>query len=404
MAAPHPAKEIERLRAQCRSGLPSIVGLIGANAWFREQALEIVLSSLPKDVEVLTVEGQNVVLRGTKPSDEDGDDEDGDDDGDGDEDRLDNGDDDKDKAHCADLQPLAGGGLFRQSTALLIRRGDRWMQRFATALAAFAPRIQKGSVLIYEALKLDKRTKFAKELAASGAVYEFRELFPTPFGRPDQALQGELVQWLIALSKRKKVPLSPESALLLTVQVGADLSTLAAEIDQLADQFRDGATKALTPNDLRGKLTCSFESTPFELAEAVLDGDRRRALRSLHAMFARGVKQKDGKRMDHGGLFPFATSWLFTSIGRVHEGRLLMDQGMSLREVPKELGVYTFVELFQAQVQKHQAKKLEHGLLALVHCQRERRSSGEEDDVLLERFLSRWFDGAPVPQPEELEW
>ena len=66
MAAPHPGKEIERLRAQCRSGLPSIVGLIGANAWFREQALEIVLSSLPKDVEVLTVEGQNVVLRGKK--------------------------------------------------------------------------------------------------------------------------------------------------------------------------------------------------------------------------------------------------------------------------------------------------------------------------------------------------
>jgi hypothetical protein len=43
-------------------------------------------------------------------------------------------------------------------------------------------------------------------------------------------------------------------------------------------------------------------------------------------------------------------------------------------------------------------------LLALLHCQRERRSLGEEDDVLLERFLARWFDGAPVPGPEELEW
>ena len=30
-------------------------------------------------------------------------------------------------------------------------------------------------------------------------------------------------------------------------------------------------------------------------------------LRSLHAMFARGVKQRDGKRMDQGGLFPFAS-------------------------------------------------------------------------------------------------
>jgi DNA polymerase III delta subunit len=198
---------------------------------------------------------------------------------------------------------------------------------------------------------------------------------------------------------------TPESALLLTAQVGKEPSLLAAELEQLAGQFdRKGSSKALSPEDLRGKLTCSFESTPFELAEAILDGDRKRALRSLHAMFARGVKQKDGKRMDQGGLFPFATSWMFSSIAQVYEGRLMMDQGMSLRDVPQKLGVYAFVERFTAQVQKNTAARLEHGILALLHCQRERRSLGEEDDVLLERFLARWFDGVAVPSPEELEW
>ena len=278
------------------------------------------------------------------------------------------------------------------------------MQRYAQALATFAPRIKKGSILVFEARKLDKRTKFAKELAASGAVFEFRELYEAPFGRADQPLQGELVQWVVALSKRLKVPVTPESALLLTVQVGKDPVALAAELEQLVTQFPTGNAKVLGPEDLRGKLTCSFESTPFELAEAVLDGDRRRALRSLHAMFARGVKQRDGKRMGQGGLFPFATSWMFQAIGQVYDGRVLVDGGMSLREVPAALGVYGFVERFQQQVQKNSARGLEHGLLALLHCQRERRSSAEEDDVLLERFLSRWFDGAPVPQPEEFEW
>jgi hypothetical protein len=82
----------------------------------------------------------------------------------------------------------------------------------------------------------------------------------------------------------------------------------------------------------------------------------------------------------------------------------MMDQGMSLRDVPQKLGVYAFVERFTAQVQKNTAARLEHGILALLHCQRERRSLGEEDDVLLERFLARWFDGVAVPSPEELEW
>ena len=398
MAAPHPDKELERLRAACKQGLPSVVALVGGGAWFRQQALDAVLASLPGDLEVVSIDGQEVALRGKKASagDDDGEAVDGDEDDAG---------DDAGAVHCKDLQPLAGGGLFSQSTCVVVRRGDRWMQRYAKALAAFAPRIQKGSLFVFEAQKLDKRTKWAKELAASGAAYEFRELYETPFGRPDQPLQGELVQWVTAHSKRLGVPVTPESALLLTAQVGKEPALLAAELDQLVDQFqKKGSQKALAPEDLRGKLTCSFESTPFELAEAVLDGDRKRALRSLHAMFARGVKQKDGKRMDQGGLFPFATSWMFSSMGQVYEGRTMLDDGTPLRDIASKLGVYAFQERFMAQVQKNPRSKLEHGLLALLHCQRERRSLGEEDDVLLERFLARWFDGAPVPGPEELEW
>lgn len=396
MAVSHPDKELERLRALCKKGLPPIVVLVGTGTWFRTAAVDVVLQALPEVVEVFTIEGQEVELRGKAGAEAD-DDEGGDEDGD-------TGKATTAAERCADLDPLAGGGLFAQRAAVVVRRGDKWLSRYAAAVGAFAPRIQKGSLLLVEAQKLDKRTKFAKELAKTEAVFEFRELYETPFGRPDQVLQGELVQWVVAHSKRLSVPVTPESALLLTAQVGKEPALLAAELEQLATQFEGGAKKALAPDDLRGKLTCSFESTPFELAEAVLDGDRRRALRSLHAMFARGVKQKDGKRMDQGGLFPFATSWMFSSIGKVHEGRLLVDSGTSLRDVTQQLGVYAFAERFQAQVQKNPAAKLEHGLLALLHCQRERRLSGEEDDVLLERFLSRWFDGAPVPAPEEIEW
>ena len=164
------------------------------------------------------------------------------------------------------------------------------------------------------------------------------------------------------------------------------------------------ADSAWYTDELRGKLSIAFESTPFELAEAVLGGNRRRAARSLRAMFDRGVRQRDGKVMDQGGLFPFATSWLFGAIAQVYEGRLLLDSGSSLRDVPGQVGVRGFVDRYQEQVRHNDLEQLERGLLAILACQREQRQSGEDYDVLLERFLDRWFDGTAIPGGQEFGW
>ena len=42
------------------------------------------------------------------------------------------------------------------------------------------------------------------------------------------------------------------------------------------------------------------------------------------------------------------------------------------------------------------------GITALHACQRKSRATGEDAEVLLERFLAQWFDGAPIETAEEL--
>lgn len=393
MAVPHPQKELDRALKLAGGPLPPVVVLSGASAWFRGQAVDALHKAVPAATELVTVDGQGTSARGVR--------DDGDAAGDDDETEADAGS----AAACPDLEPLRGGGLFARTAVVVVRRGDRWLKRYAAAVAAMLPRIQKGSTLVVEAQKLDKRTKFAKSLQEGGAVFEFRELYETPFGRPDRLLEGELVEWVLTRARALGVPLHPEAALLLVMQVGKAPGELLAELEQLAVRVGpDAKRRPLQPDDLRGKLTTSFESTPFELAEAVLGGDRRRALRSLRAMFDRGVKQRDGKSMDQAGLFPFATSWLFSSIGQILEGRLLLDGGTALRDVAARAGVHMFQERFADQVRRNDRRQLEHGLLALLSCQREKRLTGEDDDVLLERFLSRWFDRLPVPAAQELEW
>src|SRR5690606_79460 len=123
----------------------------------------------------------------------------------------------------------------------------------------------------------------------------------TGFGTRDLA-GGEVVRWLLARSRRLGVGLTAEAACLLVAQVGSSLAELLAELGRLRDQLGADSKRApLGPRDLQGKLTVGFESTPFELAEAVLEGDKRRALRSVQAMFARGVRDRGGKTMDVGG-------------------------------------------------------------------------------------------------------
>ncbi|HLQ36288.1 MAG TPA: hypothetical protein VK348_00705 [Planctomycetota bacterium] len=399
MAVPNPQHELERVRQLAKKGLPAVVVVCGAGAYFRGEAITALLAAVPADAELRTVDGQQVPLRGLAAADGDS----GGDDPGGEEPVI--AGTLETPASCPELEVLRGGGLFARRGFLCVRRGERWLRCYGAALQAFLPRIAAGCGLLLETQKLDKRTRLAKELLAAGPVFEFRELYDSPFDRTRSPLEAELVQWLVDRSRSLGVALQPETAFVLLAQVGKSPAELLAELGRLRDQLgADPARRPLAPDDVRGRLSCGFESTPFEFAEAVLAGDRRRAVRSLRAMFDHGVKSRDGRAMDQGGVFPFITSWLFQSLALVHEGRLLLDSGTSARDLAGKLGVNNFGDRFTEQVRNNPLPRLRHGLLALLHCQRMLRLSSEEPVVLLERFVAQWFDGVPVPTARELEW
>ena len=403
MAAPHPEDELLRLQKLCKQGLPAVTIVTGPNDFFRAEAMELLLAAVPPEVELRRIDAVDERGGGSGGggADDDADTDEGDEDGDA------TADSDAGLAQCQELTDLRGGGLFARSTFVCIRRGKNWWDRYVLTLAAQIPKFGKGCGLLLEATKLDKRKKVAaqlvKSLTESGALFEFRDLYETPFDRSRSPAEGELAKWVARRSGKLGVALAPEAAWLIVAQVGRSLPELAAELGRLRDQLgADPQRKPLQPDDLHGRLTCSFESTPFELAEAVLSNDRQRAMRSVRAMFDRGVRGKDGKQ-DTGGVFPFATSWLWRSLAKTYEGRQMLDRGMSPRDIATKLGVFQFAERFHEQVQKNSLAKLRRGLLGLHHCARQLRLTGEEPDLLLEGFLEQWFLGRPVPRAEDLE-
>lgn len=399
MAVPNPEVELARLGKLLAKGLPPVLLVTGVNDSFRAEAMDFVLAALPKDGELRIVDAVGERAGGGEADDDEVEDEA--------DDASDPADAAAGLAACPELLDLRGGGLFAKRAFVVVRRAANWWRKHAVTVGGQLPHIGKGCGLVIEASKLDKRKKAAatlvKQLADGGALFEFRELYETPFDRSRSPLEGELCKWVVGRAAKAGVPLQPEAAWLLVAQVGKNPPDLLAELQRLRDRFGDGVKAPLAPGQLQGKLTTSFGSTPFELADAMLGGDRRAAFRSLRAMFDRGVRQKDGRPMDPGGLLPFVTSWLFQQLALVLEGRHLLEDGASLRDLPGQLGVRFQPEMLAAKVQRWSKPQLSRGLLALHACQRSSRTTGEDADVLLERFLCQWFDGLPIPTAAEFE-
>jgi DNA polymerase III delta subunit len=401
MATPNPEEELSRLQKLIARGLPAVTVVTGSNDHFRAEAMDLLLAAIPKAAELRLVDAVEVRVAGGGGAGADAETA-------ADDDASDAAAEGEGLAACPELQDLLGGGLFARTAFVVVRRGSGWWQQHVATVAAVLPRLHKGSGLVLEAKKLDKRKKVAqtlvKSLTEAGALFEFRDLYDLPYDRSQSPLQGELCKWLVGRSRHLGVALQPDAAWLLVMNVGKTPVELLAELGRLRDQFgADPKRKPLAPTELRGKLTYSFESTPFEFAEAVLGGDRKAAFRSVRAMFERGVRSKDGKAMDTGGLLPFTTSWLYQQLASVWQGRHALDQGASIRDVPALVGVRQFAERYLDHVQKHDLSRLSRGLQALHACQRASRLTGEEPDALLERFLAQWFDGAPIPSLQDLE-
>lgn len=359
MAVPNPARELARLLAHTKQGLGRATVLIGVSQYFRGEALRAVTAAIPPKTNLRTIDAQEEETDGRE------------------------------------LQDLRGGALFGGGTWLVVRRAEKWLAAHGEKLLAAIEGMGKACGVVIDATKVDRRTKLGKAIATLG-VFEFRELYDEPFERSRGPLEGELVQWLVQRGRSVSVPLTPEAAFAMVTVVGKDPAELVAELDRVAAALGDdgGRRRPLTADDLRGKLTRAFESTPFELADALLAHDRARCLRSLQAMFARGVKSRDGAPMDRGGVFPFTTSWLHSSLLSVHRGRLLVDAGTPLRDVASVAKVGAFADRYTKQVADNPERRLRRGIQLLLDAQRELRTTREDPELLLERFVARYFAGS----------
>ena len=355
MAAPNPLKETKRLQALLGSGkVPKVFVLLGQDAWFRGQALAMVRKALPGGAA-----GENRVEL----------------------DGLDRESQNHEKVQDF-LMDLGMADLFGGGKVLILRNASRWVTQYGKSLLEALDRMAPGNSLIIEADRLDGRSSVARKLKKASAWFDFRRLYDRPFGnRPPQG--AELVQWVQEHSRTKGIRLDPNSALFLTEVCGSDPGILDGELTRLAGLVE---SKNPTPQEMRSILSAAFESTQFELVEALLEKDLIRSLRSLRALETQGLRDRDGKRLEAGAVFPMVMAWLSSTLEKGFVALRQREEGRSFEEVVQEHGGF-FKERFASWFRKHDRQSLERIQAALVRAETRLRSMGEDPIILLEQML-----------------
>jgi DNA polymerase III subunit delta len=113
--------------------------------------------------------------------------------------------------------------------------------------------------------KIDGRLKFIQALRKGGYLHEFSPL-----------RDWQLVEWLGAEARRRKLQLDAEAARTLAEAAGPDLGRLSISLEQVA--LYVGPDAPITPSDVEAVIPESRARGVFELTKAIGAGQTARAL------------------------------------------------------------------------------------------------------------------------------
>jgi hypothetical protein len=178
--------------------------------------------------------------------------------------------------------------LVRSLPQLLKQEVDADAERIVARIVGFLRDRAVPGTLVLEGDTVRADSVVAKAVtAAGGTTLSLRRLWESPPPWNPDPIQAEIVQWLLARARVRKLRLSPEDAVWVAAATGNDLGALEGALDDLG---RGGT------GTVRERISWTGPVSPFELAESLLRGDAAASLAGIEGLFRTGMRQKDGSR------------------------------------------------------------------------------------------------------------
>jgi hypothetical protein len=289
------------------------------------------------------------------------------------------------------LDDLASTAMFAPARCIVIGDPDALLKKqageesaTARAILAFAKRGAGSVVLAAESLRAD--LSVVKALGELGArTYSFRKLYekPSPWERDPDPLRAELITWIVARARERKVKIAPEQALLLAHARGNDLAALDDEL--AAAQGAGGAFSI-------AGLSSAAAGSPRDLADALVAGDLPASTLAIETLFRGGIRrEKDGSRdTDEGALAAILLGYLRPRVRQGLAAAQLIQAGAKAEQAAVDAGVSSYDKSLRAAIVSRAPSAWEPMLEDLIGLERSSKSSRGVDASELAALALRW--------------
>lgn len=217
---------------------------------------------------------------------------------------------------------------------VVIRDFDKIKEDEQELVLSYLKRPVTTTTVVFQAVAPDKRRKLTTALMKSCVVASFELLDDGRAGR-----------WATDYLKRLHCTIEPDALRLLITLLGTRLTRLVNELEKLT-AFADGGT--IDSEAVQALVPRAREHTSWELWDAIITRDRRRALKLMDRL------------LDESDALPILGS-LASLYRRMLIGKEMLDRGAQSQEIVKATGQYkpAFVAELRRTPQAHLARMLQ---------------------------------------------
>lgn len=274
--------------------------------------------------------------------------------------------------------------VVRNATALL-KKEDGEDSPLARALLAFWKDESAEGVALAEAEGLRADHALAKHAASKGVGLALRRLWADPPPWDPDPRKSEVVAWLVARARERKIPITPDDALYAATATGNDLYALDAVLTRLAQRGKEGVRELVSWNSA---------GSPFDLAEHLCRGDAPKCTHGIEGLFRLGFQDKAGEReIDRGAILAITLGALRSKLRQAAAAARLLEARKSLDDVAALLELPNYAkarEEFAARMRSRPTSAWRAMLEDLTEVERRTRRGGTVDAADLLAFALRW--------------
>ncbi|MBX7223177.1 MAG: DNA polymerase III subunit delta [Blastocatellia bacterium] len=253
--------------------------------------------------------------------------------------------------------------LMAKHRVVVVRNFEKASDAEIDALKNYIRRPNPTTILIFQAPELDKRRTIATILQKGCTVVECKSL-------TDQ----EITAWAQQYVRRQGFQFSPPALGQFVGLVGNDLQTLTNELVKLMTYVGKGGT--INPPDVEAVTVRSREFGSFDLGDAIVAGDVKKAVKILHRLLDQGEEPVALVGM---------LAWVYRSMLTAWD---LMQKDTPRDEIIRELRMPPYkVTAFLTGVRKKSGEALRRGLVRLAEVDVALKSSRATPRLQIEMLV-----------------